>query len=376
MTPQAVLDAQTLDGLAGDLALGLRGINGVEDARVIIAPARPALFASDVSSGATASVRLRLRAGTQLEPDAVSGIRAFVAAGVPSLEPTRVTLIDDRGLALGDPARAWADDAPSLQSSLQSALDQAFGMGTTIVRVRVTHDASRHQLHQTKRAPLAGTQIAATTLAERYTGERKSYTKTHSNLDRGSDVRDERTEVPAGRLERISVAVMVDATRGLDIEKVRDLARATTGLVPQRGDSLHVEALPFVHSAVAAPSRFAMVAGYFAAILPTLAIVAGIVIAVGFGAKPLAAAIEPLFSRIAVRRTSRAVAAFAPSQVRGALRGEPPHTAAAIISALPTATATAVLELYPPEERAAIVRRMARATSAAVPEFETLLRHG
>jgi len=125
LTPQAVLDAQTLDGLAGDLALGLRGISGVEDARVIIAPARPALFASDPSYGATASVRLRLHAGTQLEPDAVSGIRAFVAAGVPSLDPARVTLIDDRGLALGDPARAGPDDAPALQASLQSALDQA-----------------------------------------------------------------------------------------------------------------------------------------------------------------------------------------------------------------------------------------------------------
>jgi flagellar motor switch protein FliG len=60
--------------------------------------------------------------------------------------------------------------------------------------------------------------------------------------------------------------------------------------------------------------------------------------------------------------------------VRGALAGEPPHTAAAIISALPAATATAVLEMYPAEERAAIVRRMSRAATPAMPDHEAVLR--
>jgi flagellar motor switch protein FliG len=60
--------------------------------------------------------------------------------------------------------------------------------------------------------------------------------------------------------------------------------------------------------------------------------------------------------------------------VRGVLEREPPHTAAAIISALPVATAAAVLELYPPEERAAIVRRMSRAAAPVVPGYESIAR--
>jgi flagellar motor switch protein FliG len=60
--------------------------------------------------------------------------------------------------------------------------------------------------------------------------------------------------------------------------------------------------------------------------------------------------------------------------MRGVLDGEPPHVAAAIISALPTATAAAVLELYPPDERAAIVRRLARDNASLVPQPEELLR--
>jgi flagellar motor switch protein FliG len=45
-----------------------------------------------------------------------------------------------------------------------------------------------------------------------------------------------------------------------------------------------------------------------------------------------------------------------------------------VISALPAATAAAVLELYPPEERAQIVRRLARAANDLVPHAEELLR--
>jgi len=55
---------------------------------------------------------------------------------------------------------------------------------------------------------------------------------------------------------------------------------------------------------------------------------------------------------------------------------EPPHAAAAIISALPAATAAAVLELYPAHEREAIVRRMQRANTPLIPDADEILgRH-
>jgi flagellar motor switch protein FliG len=78
-----------------------------------------------------------------------------------------------------------------------------------------------------------------------------------------------------------------------------------------------------------------------------------------------------------VRLTARDVAGIPPLRVRGALANEPPHIAAAIISALPAATAAAVLELYPAEERAAIVRRLTHERSPLVPPPEELFRvHG
>jgi flagellar motor switch protein FliG len=59
--------------------------------------------------------------------------------------------------------------------------------------------------------------------------------------------------------------------------------------------------------------------------------------------------------------------------VRGALANEPPHAAAAIISALPAATAAAVLDMYPEHERAAIVRRMQRPASPLLSDAESFI---
>ena len=77
-----------------------------------------------------------------------------------------------------------------------------------------------------------------------------------------------------------------------------------------------------------------------------------------FGARPAYALLVRSVEAAGVRNAARESAGLPPARVRGALAGEPPHVAAAVISALPAATATAVLELYPPEERAQIVRRL------------------
>jgi flagellar biosynthesis/type III secretory pathway M-ring protein FliF/YscJ len=372
LTPQSVLDAQALDGLAGDLALGLRGISGIDDARVILAPGRRATFADERAEDASGSVRLSLHPGTVLARETIEGIRSFVAAGVPGLRAERITILDDRGTALGERRSGMAEDAAELQASLQSALDEAFGAGATIVRVHVATDASARDVHDLRRTSLGGA-IAATASEERFSAERKHYLKRQSNEDRGSDLHEERTQVPAGRIERISVAVMLDARRGLDAAKVRALAAATLGLETWRGDDVRVEAVAF-GAPGRAGARGAPWFGLLAAIVPSVVFAVAALAALRWGGKPMLASVESIVAKLSVRRTSREVAGFPPAAVRGALRGEPPHTAAAIISALPTATATAVLELYPPEERSAIVRRMSRVAAPVVPDCETLLR--
>jgi flagellar biosynthesis/type III secretory pathway M-ring protein FliF/YscJ len=375
LTPQSVLDAERLDGLAGDLASGLRGVAGVDDARVIIAESRDGAFAGDdAARAATASVRITLKPGAVLGASVVAGMRAYVAAGVPGLAPERVAVLDDRGRSFDDSAAA-DDEAPALQASLQSALDQELGPGASVVRVSVGIDRRAVHRRDTLRRPL-GEPFATALGNERYASSSKHYEKSNSTLERGSDVQDEAVDAPPGRVERISVAVAVDDSRGFNLRKIATLASATLGLVPSRGDTVSVEALTFPHAPRAglALPLFAVL-GTLASAVPGALLACAALAAARYGLKPAAAAIASLAQRIAVDRTSRAVASYAPAHVRGALANEPPHTAAAIISALPAATATAVLEMYPPEERAAIVRRMSRAATPAVPDHETVLRH-
>jgi flagellar motor switch protein FliG len=102
--------------------------------------------------------------------------------------------------------------------------------------------------------------------------------------------------------------------------------------------------------------------------LPTVAAIAGLLAFARWALPAVLPPIEAYLERASIAQTSHAVAGFAPAQVRLVLEDEPPHAAAAIISALPAATAAAVLELYPPYEREAIVARMARAHSPLIPD--------
>jgi flagellar M-ring protein FliF len=376
LTPQAVIDAQTRAGLAGDIEAGLRGIDGVDDARVIVAPAKASEFADESAHDASASVRLQLRAGAHLSRQAVDGIRSFVAASVPELQPGRVTILDDRGVALGSGAQPGGD-ADELQASLQTALDVAFGDGAAIVRVRAEYAADQTSQREIRRTAAGPQTIAGTRRSESYDGGGKRYRRLEEGEDRGSETRETLSLAQPGSLKRLSTAVFVDQSRAVDLAKIRELAAATVGFDAGRGDLLAVEAVDFRHSPVSRRDAWWLLYGAVVPLAPALVIAVGLVVSVRLGMPPLIAFLQSLIERAAVERTTKAAAGFPPARVRSMLEQEPPHAAAAIISALPAATATAVLELYPPHEREAIVRRMQRRHSPLLDDAQELLRrHG
>lgn len=315
LTPQSVIDAQALAGREGDIAVALRDVAGVDDARVIVAPAKNGEFADEAATPATASVRLRLAPGVRLSGETVAGIRAFVAAAVPSLSPAHVTILDDRGVALDDAANEAATGAGDLQTALQSALDAAFGAGSTIVRVHAEG-------------------------------------------------------------ARTTTAVFVDTAHAGDLLAVRDLAAATVGFDAERGDALAVQAVDFARLPTARKDLWWLLYGSIVPLLPTVVCVAGALAALRAAWPVVAGAIDALLERARLADAAKRAPAMAPARVRAMLAGEPPYAAAAVISALPAATAAAVLELYPQHEREAIVRRMHRARSPLVGDVGELLGDG
>src|ERR1700677_1345826 len=372
LTPQSILEAQTRDALAADLAQGLRGLDGVADARVIVAPASSGAYADETARDASASVRITLAPGAHLASAAVAGIRAFVAGGVPGLDADRVTVLDDRGALDGGTTEP---DDTSVQTSLQSALDAALGAGATIVRVHREPLGEARAEHDVKRLPLAG-DLTRTSRDERYASPQKKYQKDTTTEERGSETRDVHDTAAPDATARLSVAIFVDGARAIDLDAIRTLDAAAAGIDEKRGETSRVEPVRFAATAPATVRGIDAwgVVGLFPGIVPQLALVAAAVVLALRCARPPYALLVRAGEAGGVRKSSRESAGLPPARVRGALAGEPPHVAAAVISALPAATAAAVLELYPPEERAQIVRRLARAASDLVPHPEELLR--
>jgi flagellar M-ring protein FliF len=373
LTPQSVVDAQTRAGLAGDIEAGLRGIDGIDDARVIVAPAKRAEFADETEQNASASVRVRLRTGTRLARSVVDGIRSFVAASVPELQADRVTILDDRGVALGQGEPA-GNEAGDLQSSLQSALDTAFGAGTAIVRVRAEYGGARVSRRDVRRLPIGIAPIDGTRRSESFDGGGKRYRRLEEGEERGSETHEVVSQAQPGGLKRLSTAVFVDQTHAGDIAKIRDLAAATVGYDAVRGDVLAVEAVDFRKSPLLRNDGWGLLYGMAISLAPVVVLTAGFVLCIRLAMPHLGTAIASLMERNAVERVSKTAAGIPPARVRSMLEREPAHAAAAIISALPAATATAVLELYPPHEREAIVARMQRGHSHAMDGAAELLR--
>jgi flagellar M-ring protein FliF len=373
LTPQAVIDEQTLTGREGDIAAAIRSVAGIEDARVIIAPAKNAEFADDSASDASASVWLRLAPGDALSRDTVAGIRAFVAAAVSGLQPARVAILDDGGSPLGAASAAGGAASP-LETALQSALDAAFGAGMTIVRVHEEYAQQSVERHDVTRLPAGGTPIDATASSRSYEHNGERYRERSEQSSRGTQTRELTSSQAAGALERISTAVFVDASHAGDLLAIRDLAAATVGYDPQRGDALAVQSVEFARTPPIQKNLWWLAYGSIVPTLPIALLVLGALVALRLSLPSLNGAVSTLSERVRVAEAVRRAPEMPADRVHRLLASEPPHAAAVVISALPAATAAAVLELYPAHERSAIVQRMHRTTPPLVPNPAELLR--
>ncbi|HYG90504.1 MAG TPA: flagellar basal-body MS-ring/collar protein FliF, partial [Azospirillum sp.] len=85
-----------LRALEGEMARTVSTLNGVQQARVHLVLPKRELFAR-TQNPATASVFLKLRAGAQLSRENIAAIQHLIAASVPNLEPSQVSIIDDKG---------------------------------------------------------------------------------------------------------------------------------------------------------------------------------------------------------------------------------------------------------------------------------------
>lgn len=140
--------------LEGELSRTIRAIEKVKSARVhLVLPKREA-FAREANEP-SASVILKMQGGARLERGQVIAIQHLIAAAVPKMKPSRISIVDDHGTLL---AKGFENDQElasqtaeelrlntenRLARTVESILERSLGPGRVRAEVAVEMDLSR-----------------------------------------------------------------------------------------------------------------------------------------------------------------------------------------------------------------------------------------
>lgn len=296
-TTSFVQNLNHLRALEGELSRSIRTIGRVQAARVHLVMPERQVFARERQEP-TASIVLRLQ-GT-LEQPQVRAIQHLVAAAVPGMRPTSVSVVDESGRLLasgrGEEAAAAASGLEErrlahearLRRDVEEILAKIVGPGRARVQVAAELDWNRITQTQDMFDPEARVARSTHSRRERTTSqeprdrqvtvgnELPGRTPNAAGAGAGDSVQRENTEkteeitnfeisrtqrqevTEAGRLRRVSIAVLVDGVyqrQGNDLvyqprqqeelDRIGSLVRSAIGFDERRGDRVEVVNLRF-----------------------------------------------------------------------------------------------------------------------------------
>ena len=167
--------------LEGELSSTISSIEGVEAATVHVVMPEEDLFSDDAKQP-TASVLVKTKPGQTLTPQQVQAVVHLVASSVEGLDPTQVTLADDKGTVLSAPGEdgesILAGDTRNqqtrefenqLSNSVEAMLAQVVGANGAVVEVRAQLNFDR-TARITERFDRRGVPLSTSTTQETYTG--------------------------------------------------------------------------------------------------------------------------------------------------------------------------------------------------------------
>jgi flagellar M-ring protein FliF len=294
-TTSFVQNINHLRALEGELARTIRGIDRVQAARVhLVLPERP-LFSRETPEP-SASIVVRVRGS--LEPAQIRAIRHLVASAVNGLKPQRVSIVDEAGQLLADGSLTDVDQQVGderrsafekrMRKQVEDIVSSVVGQGRARVELSADFDFNRVTQTSDKYDPegrvlrstqtreessasagdtgpvtvnneLPGAQQNGAAPAAR---DQSKKTEETNNYEISRTTKTEVTE--AGRVNRISVAVLVDGAytknekgelvykeRGKDeLDRIAALVRSSIGFDQKRGDQVEVVNLKFADAPV------------------------------------------------------------------------------------------------------------------------------
>jgi flagellar M-ring protein FliF len=297
-TTSFVQNINHLRALEGELSRTIRAIDRIQAARVhLVLPERP-LFSRETPEP-SASIVVRVRGS--LEPQQIRAIRHVVASAVNGLKPQRVSIVDEGGRLLADGASANPENAVGderrtafekrMRNEIEAIVSSIVGQGRA--RVQLTADFDYNKITQTSdkfdpegrvlrssqtreesaasagdggqvtvNNELPGNQANNTGTAARDQSKKSEET---NNYEISRTTKTEVTE--AGRVNRISVAVLVDGAYTKNekgemvyqdrakeqLDRIATLVRSAIGFDQKRGDQVEVVNLRFAEAPAVPP---------------------------------------------------------------------------------------------------------------------------
>jgi flagellar M-ring protein FliF len=247
--------------LEGELARTIGQLTGVERAEVHLLLANASAIRRQ-EHAAAASVVLTLKGGTPLSGEAVQGITYVVSNSVEGLSPDNVAVMDNSGRVLSMPA-SGAGGAGLTGRQLEVAhgmearyVDKIEGLVGTVVgvgrvRAQVSTLVSFDQVDATVETYNPDGQVLQTEQRSEGGPAEGGTPQTIVSNQYQNSRRVEKSTSAAGRLTRLTVAVLVDEKSMRAGEKQKMLTdidamvRNAVGIDSTRGDRLSVLAVPF-----------------------------------------------------------------------------------------------------------------------------------
>ena len=291
--------------LQGELARTINGFDEIEHSRVHIVMPAKSLFVED-EEPSTASVVLKLRRGRNLSTNQIRGIVHLISASISQLEPENVTIVDNKGKMLagseGNSSIAQLSSnqlefqvkvEQGLEKRIDSMLEKILGPGKAIARITCSLDFRRHEKTEEIYNPdgkvvrseqLMNTisrnpEVAAMGIpgiASNIPSEepKASVPSDGNNISPGFQKQNKtvnyeigkvtsHTIEPMGRIEKVSVAVVVDGRHELvtddegesqwkytprtqeELTKIEDIVKRAVNFDAERGDDIEVVNIPF-----------------------------------------------------------------------------------------------------------------------------------
>jgi len=178
-----------LDAMQTEIANLIKGIDGINDANVVITLPSEGVFVSDETGDASASIVLNTKAGYNFSESQIKGLYTLVSKSVPNL-PTENIVITNQNFeyfdlnsttnTAGDTFTAQNNVKKQVEKDIQRQVQQMLGtlMGQNKVMVSVTADIDFTQENREENLVtpvdeenMQGIAVSAQKISETYTGE-------------------------------------------------------------------------------------------------------------------------------------------------------------------------------------------------------------